>query len=285
MTLIDDKIINGSAIAKELLADIANRVQQLAKQNTIPKLSIILVGNNDASKVYVENKLRVAEQLAVRTQLLHMPADTTQTDLHHTINELNHDESVHAILLQLPLPKQINQDDMISAIKPEKDVDGFHPINCGYLHSGVNKGFIPCIHLACLHLIKAVTDDITGKNIAIIGRSNIVGKPLAALLTNHNATVTLCHSHTKNLPEITRAADIAVTATGQAKSFGAAYFSSQSIIIDVGINRDGKHLCGDVDFEEVYNMVRAITPVPGGVGPMTIAYLMSNTVNAASNNS
>lgn len=283
MSIIDSKIINGSAIAGEITHELADKVQLLLQRGIQPKLAIILVGNNDASSIYVRNKIKVANTLGIETKLLHLESEISQSDLHHHINELNNDTSVDAILMQLPLPSHINQSDMISSILPEKDVDGFHPVNTGYLHSGVNKGFIPCTPLGCLHLIHTQFEDLSGLNVAIIGRSNIVGKPLASLLTNHNATVTLCHSHTSNLAEITRTADIVITATGKAKSFGPQFFNAKSVVIDVGINKLDGHLCGDVDFDEVLPIVQAITPVPGGVGPMTIAYLMHNTIIAANN--
>lgn len=283
MSIIDSKIINGSAIASEITHGLANKVQQLLQLDIKPKLAIILVGNSDASSIYVRNKMKVAQTLGIDTQLLHLDNAIDQPTLHHHINELNNDDSVDAILMQLPLPSHINQSDMIAAIRPEKDVDGFHPVNTGYLHSGVNKGFVPCTPLGCLYLIHTQFEDLSGVKVAIIGRSNIVGKPLAALLTNHNATVTLCHSYTKDLADITRASDVVVTATGSAQSFGPEYFGSNSVVIDVGINKLDGHLCGDVDFAQVFPIVRAITPVPGGVGPMTIAYLMHNTIIAASN--
>lgn len=282
---MEHKLINGTLCASEMLESLKEQVDDLLAQGITPSLVVLLVGNNPSSMVYVSNKARVATQLGISAKIIELPEDITQTKLHHIINHLNTDKSVHAILVQLPLPPHIDKYQIIEAIDPAKDVDGFHPINSGYLTNSINNGFVPCTPLGCMHLIKHTIgkQNIAGKHAVIIGRSSIVGRPLAALLTNHNVTVTLCHSHTKNLENITRNADIVITAVGIPNNFGKEYFSKHSVIIDVGISKIGNRLYGDIEFNEVLPLVKAITPVPGGVGPMTIAYLMHNTIIAAKN--
>ena len=241
----------------------------------------MLVGENSASKVYVNNKKKACEVCGISSLSYELPESTTEAELLELIQKLNEDKKINGILVQLPLPKHIDESKVILAISPEKDVDCFHPQNVGALHTG-GKGFLPCTPAGILELIKRSGYDITGKECVVIGRSNIVGKPVAMLLLKENGTVTICHSKTKNLPEICKRADIIVVATGKRNTLTKDMVKEGAIVIDVGMNRneEGK-LCGDVDFENVKEKVEAITPVPGGVGPMTIAMLMKNCLTAS----
>ncbi len=275
-------IIDGKFHAESILEELKFEINYLAEMSITAGLAIVLVGDNPASQVYVSNKISKAKDLGIAAELVRLPDDIIEEDLINKLEELNNNPNIHGIIVQLPLPKHIDKHIIQSTISPEKDVDGLSPINIGLLHSGADAGFIPCTPLGCLYLIKTCCDDLNGKKAVIIGRSDIVGKPMAALLLNENCTVTICHSHTENLQEITRSADIVVAAMGRGRFLKKEYFKHDAIVIDVGITRlTSSELVGDVDFDNVKNHVAYITPVPGGVGPMTIAYLMVNTVMAA----
>jgi len=278
-------LIDGKHYASLILDQLKKNVEYQKKENNLnAKLAIILVGSNHASSIYVRNKLNAAKKIGIDTDLIHFDESVNEKNLLAEILRMNSDNSISGILVQLPLPKQISKEKVINTIAPNKDVDGFHPLNVGILNSGYEGGFVPCTARGCLELIKLTQVDITGKNIAIVGRSNIVGKPLAALLNIENATVTLCHSNTINLAKITSNADIVIAAIGKPLFLTSEYFSEKAIVIDVGINRvdfeNNYKLVGDVDFDSVKNKVSYLTPVPGGVGPMTIAYLLNNTFEA-----
>jgi methylenetetrahydrofolate dehydrogenase (NADP+)/methenyltetrahydrofolate cyclohydrolase len=256
---------------------------QLIKNKTgyRPKLAIIVVGNNPASAIYVRNKIKSADKIGIDTLPLSMPSTINTDDLIAKINELNQATEISGIIVQLPLSSHIDKDAILSAVAPFKDVDGFHPLNVGYLYSGLDKGFVPCTALGCLAVIKKYEENLPGKNVVIVGRSNIVGKPLSALLLQENCTVTICHSKTQNLSSITSNADIVILAIGSPLKFTSEYFNKDALVIDVGINRLANNkIVGDVDFISVADKVKYITPVPGGIGPMTIAFLMKNTVKA-----
>lgn len=275
------QILDGKALAAEIRSEVKTQVAALAKKGVSTALAVILVGDDSASQVYVRNKIKACADTGIRSLEFRMPAETTQQQLLAKIAELNADESVDGILVQLPLPKQINADAVISAIDPAKDVDGFHVANAGALVTG-KQGFVPCTPFGVMRLIEKSGVNPRGKSAVIVGRSNIVGKPMALLLLAANATVTVAHSCTPDLSAVTRNADILVAAVGRAKLIKADMVKPGAVVIDVGMNRDenGK-LCGDVDFAEVKEIAGSITPVPGGVGPMTIAMLMQNTVLAA----
>lgn len=275
------QILDGKALAAEIRSEVKTQVAALAEKGVSTALAVILVGDDSASQVYVRNKIKACADTGIRSLEFRMPAETTQQQLLAKIAELNADESVDGILVQLPLPKQINADAVISAIDPAKDVDGFHVANAGALVTG-KQGFVPCTPFGVMRLIEKSGVNPRGKSAVIVGRSNIVGKPMALLLLAADATVTVAHSRTPDLSAITRNADILVAAVGRAKLIKADMVKPGAVVIDVGMNRDenGK-LCGDVDFAEVKEIAGSITPVPGGVGPMTIAMLMQNTVLAA----
>ena len=275
------QILDGKALAAEIRSEVKTQVAALAEKGVSTALAVILVGDDSASQVYVRNKIKACADTGIRSLEFRMPAETTQQQLLAKIAELNADESVDGILVQLPLPKQINADAVISAIAPAKDVDGFHVANAGALVTG-KQGFVPCTPFGVMRLIEKSGVDPRGKSAVIVGRSNIVGKPMALLLLAADATVTVAHSRTPDLCAVTRNADILVAAVGRAKLIKADMVKPGAVVIDVGMNRDetGK-LCGDVDFAEVKEIAGSITPVPGGVGPMTIAMLMQNTVLAA----
>lgn len=276
-----ERIINGKKIAQDLVAKCKHCVSVLqAKHNTLPKLVILMIGNNEASKVYVKNKLKRAEKVNIEAKLISLNDNVSFSDIENIIVDLNNDDSVNGIVVQRPLPNHINVNDVSSLIKIEKDVDGLHPINIGSFILSSENAMIPCTALACLSIIKSVIYDLSGKNIVIIGRSKIVGLPLSILLNQKNATVTLCHSYTKSLASISKKADIVVTAVGKAKYFGCEYFKKDACVVDVGINLLDKSFVGDVDFDQVVNNIRNITPVPGGVGPVTVAYLLANTIKS-----
>ena len=279
---IDDKIINGKFFAQQVLSRVRSDVHKMQVQhNIIPKLVLVLVGSNPASAIYVRKKARVAREIGIISEVINAPDDILEDELVQLIVTMNIAQDVHGIIVQLPLPVHINLARILSIITPEKDVDGFHPINVGLLHSGSNAGMIPCTPLGCLYLLKNYIPDLSGTHVAIIGRSQIVGRPLASLLLNENCTVTVCHSHTHNLQQITTQADVVISAVGKPGFLGVEYFHKESIVLDVGINKTDTTFVGDVNFSAVAPYVRHITPVPGGVGPMTVAYLMSNTVRAA----
>lgn len=275
------QILDGKALAAEIRSEVKTQVAALAEKGVSTALAVILVGDDSASQVYVRNKIKACADTGIRSLELRMPAETTQQQLLAKIAELNADESVDGILVQLPLPKQINADAVIAAIDPAKDVDGFHVANAGALITG-KQGFVPCTPFGVMRLIEKSGVNPRGKSAVIVGRSNIVGKPMALLLLAADATVTVAHSRTPDLSAVTRNADILVAAVGRAKLIKADMVKPGAVVIDVGMNRDenGK-LCGDVDFAEVKEIAGSITPVPGGVGPMTIAMLMQNTVLAA----
>ena len=275
------QLIDGKLISAEIKAEAAEEAAALKEQGIEPCLAVVLVGDNSASKVYVSNKQKACEAVGIKSVSHVLPGETTEEELLKLIDELNADKSVHGILVQMPVPKHIDDRKVIMAISPDKDVDCFHPVNVGYLHTGA-KGFLPCTPAGIIELIKRSGHSIEGKNCVIIGRSNIVGKPVAMLLMQENGTVTICHSKTQDLAGICRGADIIVSATGKVNTVTADMVKEGAIIIDVGMNRNAEgKLCGDVDFENVKEVAGAITPVPGGVGPMTIAMLMKNCNTAA----
>ena len=277
------KLIDGKAISEEIRADIAHRVAQFKeKYNRTPKLTVIKVGNDPASAVYVRNKKLGCEKAGMLSDVIEMPEKTPESVLLEKIAELNADVTVDGILVQLPLPKHISERAVIKAISPEKDVDCFHPQNAGLIFNLDEAVFLPCTPAGVMELLRHENIEISGKNAVVVGRSNIVGKPMALLLLAENATVTVCHSRTRDIASVTRGADILVSAVGKAKFITADMVKQGAVVIDVGMNRDenGK-LCGDVDFEAVKDKVSHITPVPGGVGPMTITMLLSNTISAA----
>ena len=273
--------IDGIALAQRLRSGFRERALALAKAGKPPGLAVIVVGDNPASKVYVRNKLRACEDAAFHSQLIALPADTSEAVLLSRLAGLNSDPSIHGILVQLPLPPQIDSHRVLEAIAPAKDVDGFHVASAGALLTGL-PGFVPCTPAGVMEMLKAKGIDAAGKHAVVIGRSNIVGKPMALLLLQAGATVTICHSKTPGLASLTRQADILVAAVGRVNLVSADMVKPGACVIDVGMNRDaaGK-LCGDVDFADVREVAGWITPVPGGVGPMTIAMLLANTLKAA----
>ena len=274
------QIIDGKRIAKEIKDKLKEEVSVLKERGTKICLAVIQVGQDAASSVYVNNKKKACAYVGIESVSYELDEDTTEEELVKLIETLNQMEKVHGILVQLPLPKQIDEDRIIRTISPDKDVDGFHPVSVGRLWLG-EKGFVSCTPAGIIQLLKYSGIEIAGKECVVVGRSNIVGKPMAALLLRENGTVTVAHSKTENLKEVTRRADILI-AVGRPKMITAEYIKEGAVVIDVGIHRDtNNHLCGDVDFEDVYSKVSAITPVPGGVGPMTIAMLMDNCVQTA----
>lgn len=271
------QIIDG----KQIAADIREKLKQkIARLPVAPQLAIVLVGNDEPSLIYVRNKQKAAAQIGLQSQLYHMNEDTSEEELLNVIAKLNADKQINGIIVQLPLPKQLNTNRIINAISPLKDVDGFHPYNTGMLQNNEQPYFIAATPLGVMKLIKSVNQNLSGKNVVLIGASLIVGRPLATLLLNQECTVSITHAQTKNIKELTTKADILVAACGVAKLVKADWIKENAILIDVGINRDSGKLCGDIDFEDVKEKAGAITPVPGGVGPMTIAMLLSNTVDA-----
>ena len=290
MTIIN-KIIDGKMYAEKLLGEIHPLSKGFLNNfNRKPCLTVILVGDNPASKIYVKNKILIAKKIDIESREILLGSDVTEDELIHHISILNKDQNVDGILVQLPLPKHISEKKIINLISPLKDVDGFHPKNFGKLFMGDPK-FIPCTPLGCLYMLKHEIEDIKGKNAVIIGRSNIVGKPMASLLLSSDCSVTITHSKSKNIEEHTRKADILIVAVGIPQMIDEKFIKPDAIVIDVGINRlESKNndnssnkgvLVGDVKFEKVLKIAKKITPVPGGVGPMTIACLMHNTVKAA----
>lgn len=274
-------LLNGKELAQKLQQEMTQEVTELKKKGLQPGLAVILVGEDPASQVYVRNKERAANNIGMYSVVYRLPETTSEADLITKIEELNHDDKVHGILVQLPLPKHINEDLVLDTIDPAKDVDGFHPMNLGNLFAG-KPTMIPCTPAGIMELIKLSGMDLAGKNAVIIGRSNIVGKPMAHLLLQANATVTICHSKTKDLPKVAKQADVLVVAIGRANFVTADFVKEGAVVIDVGINRDENNkLTGDVKFDEVAPLTSFITPVPGGVGPMTITMLMRQTIDAA----
>lgn len=276
-------IIDGKAIAAGLKAQVQKEVADFkAATGVTPGLTVVLCGDDPASQVYVSNKVKTCKELGMESQLIHLPPETTQEQLLQLVHKLNADPAVHGILVQLPLYKHLKDGPVLLAIDADKDVDGFHPINVGRLWTD-QEGLFPCTPVGSMELIKSTGVELAGKHAVVVGRSNIVGKPMASLLLKQHCTVTIAHSKTKHLPELCQSADILVAAVGRSKMLNASHVKQGAIVIDVGINRDattGK-LSGDVDFDAVKDLAGFITPVPGGVGPMTIAQLMKNTLIAA----
>lgn len=275
------EIIDGKKLAKEIQEKVTSEVAELVKQGKKPGLAVVLVGDNQASRTYVRNKQKRTEEAGMKSVLIELPETVTEEKLLKVVEELNEDNTIHGILVQLPLPKHISEEKVIDAISFDKDVDGFHPVNVGNLFIGKDS-FVPCTPAGIIELIKSTGTQIEGKRAVVIGRSNIVGKPVAQLLLNENATVTIAHSRTKDLPQVAKEADILVVATGLAKFVKKEYIKPGAIVIDVGMDRDENNkLCGDVDFDDVKEQAGFLTPVPGGVGPMTITMLLANTLKAA----
>lgn len=277
------RILDGKKLSQKVKDALKQRVEELKKIGVNPGLAVIIVGDDSASRVYVNNKKKACEYIGIHSEEYALPAETTEEELLSLVAELNAKPSIHGILCQLPLPGHINEEKIINAIDPKKDVDAFHPVNVGKIMIG-NYDFLPCTPAGVMELIDETGIDLTGKRCVVVGRSNIVGKPQAMLLLHRNATVTICHSKTENLKDVCREADVLVVAVGRAKMIDGSYIKEGAVVIDVGMDRDetGK-LCGDVDFDSACTRASYITPVPGGVGPMTIATLMKNAVTAAVN--
>jgi methylenetetrahydrofolate dehydrogenase (NADP+)/methenyltetrahydrofolate cyclohydrolase len=276
------ELIDGKLISAQIKDECKEKVALLKEKGIEVTLAVIQVGEDPASSVYVSNKKKACEYIGANSLSYNLKEDSTQEELLELIDKLNNDDKVNGILVQLPLPKHFNEDEVIRRINPDKDVDGFHPINVGRLSIG-EKGLISCTPAGIIELLKRSNVEIEGKECVIIGRSNIVGKPMSMLMLRENATVTVCHSRIKNLSEVKKRADILIVAIGKPKMIDASYVKEGATVIDVGIHRvdpNSKKLCGDVDFESVEPVAGKITPVPGGVGPMTIAMLMSNLVNS-----
>ena len=276
------KIIDGKQIAAQVKAQLKTEVEQLKEKGVVPALAVILAGDNPASQIYVKNKIKSCEEVGIKSLSFTFDSSVTEQQLIETIEALNDDKTVDGILVQLPLPKGLNEEKVLKHISDLKDVDGFSPANVGALTLG-RDCFKACTPSGCMKLIHSTGVDIKGKNAVVIGRSNIVGKPMALMLLAEDATVTVCHSKTENLAEITKRADILVAAVGRDRMVKADMVKQGAIVIDVGMNRTSEGLFGDVDFESVKEVASYITPVPGGVGPMTIAMLMENTVKSAKN--
>ncbi len=286
------KIIDGKAIAEEMRAELATQIEELKQQGVTPGLAVLLVGEDPASQVYVRMKGKACEKLGMRSETITLPADATEAEVLEVVERLNSDRDIHGYLVQLPLPDQINEKRVLFSIKPEKDVDGFHPVNIGKVQIGDPTGFRPATPYGVQQMLVRSGVEISGAHVVIVGRSNIVGRPTAALLLHKgeggNATVTVCHSRTKDLPGMTRQADILIAAIGSPEFVKGDWVKPGAAVIDVGVNRvddasakKGYRLVGDVDFEAAREVASAISPVPGGVGPMTITMLLYNTVQAA----
>lgn len=274
-------IIDGKAVSKKVKEDVKAECEQLKAKGITPGLAVIIVGDDPASQVYVHNKEVACEACGFYSVKYALPAETTQDELNALVDKLNKDDKINGILCQLPLPSHLDDKEVINRIDPLKDVDAFHPVNVGAIMIG-DYNYLPCTPAGVMELIHSTGIDVSGKKAVVMGRSNIVGKPMAMLLLHENATVEITHSRTRDLAEITKGADILVAAIGKAKFVKADMVKDGAVVIDVGMNRDEKgKLCGDVDFEDVKNKCSFITPVPGGVGPMTIAMLMKNTLTAA----
>lgn len=271
------QIIDGKKIADDVLSNIKDNILNLANS---PKLAIILVGDDEASHIYVRNKLKSAEKVGIQTELFHLPANTSQKDVLDLVDSCNTDRTINGIIVQLPLPEHIDSGEVIRKILPQKDVDGFHPYNTGLLQNNEKPYFIAATPLGIMRMIENLHQSLSGKNVVLIGASLIVGRPLATLMLNKECTVTITHIHTQNIKELTSKADILVAACGVAKMVKKDWIKSGAILIDVGINRENGKICGDIDFEDVKEKAGAITPVPGGVGPMTVAMLLENTYQA-----
>ena len=270
-------IIDGKKISENLIAEIKSEINEIKKSGKSIGLSVILIGEYAPSKIYVRNKEKKAKEVGINSEVIRFPENINQKEVISKVKELNDDENVSGILVQLPLPNHIDKEKIINSIAPNKDVDGFHPINVGNLASGYDA-IVPCTPLACLLLLKSLKINLTGKHAVILGRSNLNGKPMAQLLLKENCTVTILHSKTKDIKTECRKADILVVAAGAAKIVKGDWVKKDSVVIDVGINKKEGKIVGDVDFESIRKKVNAITPVPGGVGPMTIACLLKNTI-------
>lgn len=274
-------IIKGNEVAEKKRAQLKEKVVKLKEQGIVPGLAVILVGEDPASRSYVKGKEKGCEQVGIYSELIELPETITEERLLAEIDRLNGDDRINGILVQLPLPKHIEEKAIIERISPEKDVDGFHPISVGRMMTGQDT-FLPCTPHGILELVKETNLDISGKHVVVIGRSNIVGKPVGQLFLNENATVTYCHSKTQNIKELSKLADILIVAVGRPKMVTADYIKEGAVVIDVGVNRlETGNLCGDVDFDNVLDVAGYITPVPKGVGPMTITMLLHNTVESA----
>jgi methylenetetrahydrofolate dehydrogenase (NADP+)/methenyltetrahydrofolate cyclohydrolase len=284
--------MDGAAVAGRVRADVASRVSALARRGVTPGLAVVLVGDDPASAVYVRAKEKACAEVGIRSQTTRLPDTTTQAELVSIVDRLNGDPLIHGILVQMPLPRQVDADAILHSIDPDKDIDGFHPVNVGRLLTGTHDGFAPCTPAGVQRLLREYGVETRGAECVIVGRSNIVGKPLAALLmqpgSDADATVTVCHSRTRDLAAHTRRADILIVATGRLRTVTGEMVKPGAVVVDVGVNRvpdparkSGSRLVGDVDFDEVSRVASLITPVPGGVGPMTIAMLLTNTLRAA----
>lgn len=273
--------IDGKAVSAKVKEEVAAEVEVLKKQGVCPGLAVVIVGDDPASRIYVNNKKKACQATGIYSEEYALPATTTQEELLALVETLNEKKDIHGILVQSPLPKGLDEGAVVEAIDPKKDVDAFHAYNVGKIMIG-DYHFLPCTPAGIMELLKAYQIEVEGKRCVVIGRSNIVGKPMAMLLLHQNGTVTVCHSRTKNLPEVTGQADILVSAVGKAHFVTADMVKPGAVVIDVGMNRDENNkLCGDVDFDGIEPVASYITPVPGGVGPMTIAMLLKNTVTAA----
>jgi len=274
-------IIDGKQVAAAIRVELGKKVEELkAKHGLTPGIGVILVGEDPASQSYVKGKDKAANELGFYSRIVRVPVETTEAEVLKLVADFNKDPKIHGILVQLPLPAHINENAVIYAIDPKKDVDGFHPVNIGKLHMG-EECFVPCTPAGIVELIKRTGTELKGKNATVVGRSNIVGKPVSMLLLAEHATVTICHSRTKDLPGECRRGDVLVAAVGKAKMIQADWIKPGAVVIDVGVNRVEGKLVGDVDFDAALGVAAAITPVPGGVGPMTITMLMKNTIIAA----
>ncbi|MDV2885549.1 bifunctional methylenetetrahydrofolate dehydrogenase/methenyltetrahydrofolate cyclohydrolase FolD [Alkalihalophilus pseudofirmus] len=273
-------LLNGKELAAKKRETMKEEVSKLIEAGIKPGLAVILVGDNQASKTYVRSKQKACEQIGIHSVLTTMPEDTTEEVLLAEIDRLNEDPDIDGILVQLPLPSQISERAVIERIAPEKDVDGFHPVNIGRMMTK-DKTFLPCTPYGIVEMLKEAELQIAGKHVVVVGRSNIVGKPVGQLLLNEDATVTYCHSRTDDIAKFTKQADILIVAVGRAKMIKASDVQEGAVVVDVGMNREDGKLCGDVDFDEVREVASHITPVPGGVGPMTITMLLENTIQSA----
>lgn len=279
--MMSGKLISGTAIGAVIREEIKERVEKLKAKGCTPGLAVILVGDNQASHTYVRNKQKSSTEVGMKSELIQLPETVTEEELLTHVEKLNKDDTIHGILVQLPLPKHIDENRVILAIDPAKDVDGFHPVNVGKMIIG-QRAYLSCTPYGIIKLLERTNTPIKGKHAVIVGRSNIVGKPMGQLLLQRDATVTYCHSQTEDLASFTKQADILIVAIGRTKFIEEAHVKEGAVVIDVGMNRDeeGK-LCGDVDFDTVKEKASAITPVPGGVGPMTITMLLKNTLHSA----
>lgn len=282
--MIETKILNGKELSSKIKEELKLEAENLKSKGVNVKLAVVIVGENPASQIYVKNKRKACEEIGIESETIYLPDGITQPQLINKIKELNYRTDVNGILVQLPLPKHINEEQIINAIAPKKDVDAFHPINVGKIMIG-SYDFLPCTPAGIMELIKESGIDVVGKECVVLGRSNIVGKPMSMLLLHSNGTVTTCHSKTQNLEEKIKSADILVVAIGKPHFVNGSMIKEGAIVIDVGINRlEDKKICGDVDTESCMGIAGAITPVPGGVGPMTITMLLKNTLKAAETN-